>query len=67
MLPTRAEFSPTHIPLRVPHFILSEVHHDPLRIRYRLVGTRITEVEGCDMTGLWIESDAPPEDLEDWY
>ena len=35
--------------------------------RYRLVGTRIAEIEGQDMTGKWIDQDALPCDLEEWY
>ncbi len=67
LMPSRADFSPMDVPRLLPYIILSEVFYDPLRIRYRLVGTRIAEIEGQELTGMWIDQDALPDDLEDWY
>lgn len=66
-MPARADFNPIDVPSLLPYIMLSDVFYDPLRIRYRLVGTRISEIEGQDLTGKWIDEDAWPEDLEAWY
>lgn len=66
-LPARVDFDPAAVPRLLPHVILSEVHYDPLRVRYRLVGTRICEVKGSDLSGRWMEEDPWAFDLDDWY
>jgi hypothetical protein len=37
-------------PLR-PNILISDVEHDPCRIRYRLVGTRTREAAGFNIVG----------------
>ena len=39
---------------------LLEVHHDPLRFRYRLVGTDIVERLGHELTGKWLDEHPDP-------
>ena len=56
-VPLRANFDPATIPTLLPYMILSELHRDPLRVRYRLVGTRICEIDGWDKTGHWMDDE----------
>lgn len=50
-MPSRADIDPTEIPNLLPNIILVDVEHDPLRLRYRLVGTDIVRKSGFDPTG----------------
>lgn len=50
-MPSRADLDPVEIPRLLPHIILVDVLRDPLRFRYRLVGTDIVEKRGFDPTG----------------
>lgn len=51
--PSRADFDPLEIPTHLlPGILLIDVRHDPLRFRYRLVGTRDVKRRGMDPTGL---------------
>lgn len=56
-VPLRSAFDPTDIPKLLPYIYLTEIHHKPLRVRYRLVGTRICQVEGWDKTGHWMDEE----------
>ena len=45
---------------------MTEVFHDPLRLRYRLIGTYVTALAGRDATGRWLDHElygAGTEDL----
>lgn len=50
---TRADFEPTEVRDLLPYVVLVDIHHDPLRVFYRLVGTRIAEFYG-EFTGTWM-------------
>ena len=65
-VPLRADFDPAAIPTLLPYMTLSELYKDPLRVRYRLVGTRICEIDGWDKTGYWVE-DEPWKQYEDQW
>ncbi len=58
-LPGRQHFDPTAIPQLLPYLRLYDVHRDPLRFRYRLVGTEIVRILGRDTTGLWMHEAFP--------
>jgi hypothetical protein len=51
-MPARADIDPVEIPRLLPSVVLVDVGYDPVRLRYRLVGTREVEVRGYDPTGL---------------
>ena len=53
-LPLRAEFDPTDLRDLLPNILIVDVEHDPLRFRYRLVGTRIVEFNSQEFTGLYL-------------
>jgi hypothetical protein len=53
-MPSRADLDPLSLPQLLGNLILVDVLRDPtrsLRFRYRLIGTRLTERVGRDMTG----------------
>ena len=53
LLPGRQHFEPLDVPALLPSIWLIEVHRDPYRFRYRLVGSRIEDFAGERLTGLW--------------
>jgi hypothetical protein len=46
------------VPL-LPHMWMVEVYRDPLRFRYRLVGTHIVLSVGRELTGGWLDEVQP--------
>lgn len=50
---TRADFEPTEVREMLPYVVLVDIYDDPLRVYYRLVGTRIAEFYG-EFTGTWM-------------
>lgn len=53
----RADIDPLKMPKLLPHVVLTEVHQKPLRFRYRLIGTWVTEMSGRDVTGRWLDEE----------
>jgi PAS domain len=58
-LPGRQHVDPLAIPDLLPNLWLLDVERDPFRLRYRLVGTRITELSGRELTGLFLDEAHP--------
>jgi hypothetical protein len=59
--PGRQDFEPTAVPDLLPHLWLVDVHRDPLRFKYRLIGTKViaTMEGGKDFTGYWLDEAHP--------
>lgn len=56
-LPSRADIDPLEFPWILGDLSLVEVHRSggaPLRYRFRLVGSRVRERFGYDLTGTWL-------------
>jgi hypothetical protein len=53
--PTRADIDPSEIVPLLPHVGLVDVVRDPLRFRFRLVGTAIAAGYGRDITGSFLD------------
>lgn len=53
-VPLRAELDPTELRDLLPNLIIIEVERQPMRFRYRLVGTRVVEFNKLDFTGLYL-------------
>ncbi len=51
-LPGRQHFDPLDIPQLLPNIWMIDVKQEPLRFRFRLVGTEIVKFTGRDSTGL---------------
>lgn len=54
VVPRRADFDPNHLRELLSNIVVMEVERDPLRFRYRLVGTRVVEFNNLDFTGLYL-------------
>lgn len=58
LFPARASIDPADIKRCLPRTILTDVFRDPLRFRYRLVGTGATTMLGRgELAGRWIDRD----------
>jgi hypothetical protein len=53
--PPRAAIDPTEIPRLLPYVVIAEIEADPMRIRYRLVGTQAVEATGWDFTNRYLD------------
>lgn len=54
-MPRRSDLDPTDIPHLLRNVVLVDVDHEPLRLRFRLIGTHITEAVKRDMTGRYFD------------
>ncbi len=54
-MPARADLTPFDLKAHLGNVILVDVERDPLRFRYRLVGTNITRIVKRDVTGRYFE------------
>ncbi len=54
-LPSRESFDPVAIRALLPHIIMLDVHREPLRFRFRLVGTLMAGWLRSDPTGRWVD------------
>jgi hypothetical protein len=39
----------------LPNIVLVEVQRDPLRFRYRLLGSRVDSINGKNLSGQWLD------------
>lgn len=54
-VPDRAGLQPSDFKGLLPYLLISDVEHEPFRIRYRLVGTKVVEATGLDITGRYLD------------
>lgn len=65
-VPDRAEFDPENFKDLLPNILICDVEDSPFRIRYRLVGTRIAEATGFNITGRYLDELLPTEPEAPW-
>lgn len=53
--PSRADIDPVDIPALLPHIGLIDVEDDATHFRFRLLGTRINEMFGANLTGMYLD------------
>lgn len=53
--PDKSFIDPFRLRFMIGSIVLLEVHENPLRFRYRLVGTDIVDRVGVELTGKWLE------------
>jgi hypothetical protein len=53
-MPARRDMDPVDMSYVLGYILLVEVHHEPLRFRYRLVGTLTPRRQNIDLTGMWV-------------
>jgi len=56
MMPARRDLDPSEIVKLLPHIYMVDVERDPLRFRYRLIGTAICAFLGRDYTGRSVDA-----------
>ena len=54
-MPSRGDLHPGHIPKLLPLVSLIDVERAPARYRFRLVGTRLFDIYGRDLTGAYVD------------
>lgn len=54
-MPSRRDLDPVDIPKLLPSILLLDVEADTGRLRFRLVGTRISDIYGRDYTGQYLD------------
>lgn len=52
--PTRAEIDPLAFRRWLPYLSIMELHDNPFRVRYRLIGTEVARFSGEDFSGKWL-------------
>jgi hypothetical protein len=65
-LPDRASFDPTEHKELVKNLMICDLEPEPFRIRYRLVGTKITAITGFEFTGRYLDEILGPAATEPW-
>jgi hypothetical protein len=50
-----AALDPLHIPALLPWVWLLDVYRNPLRFKFRLIGTEHARISGRDVTGRWLD------------
>ncbi|MDF1721892.1 MAG: PAS domain-containing protein [Minwuia sp.] len=65
--PARADLDPADLVPYLGNISMIDVEYDPFRLRYRLVGTRITTMMRRDATGHYYDELYPPELMESIY
>ena len=63
-MPPRAAIKPEEIGGALGRVNLIEVTHEPLRFRFRLIGTHVVQSFGLDVTGLTVDELSPPDYAE---
>jgi hypothetical protein len=54
-IPDRSQVDPLELTALLPNVLISEVERNPFRIKYRLVGTLVSEVTGMNITGCYLD------------
>lgn len=52
--PAKRDIDPAAIKSALPYLMIAEMHRDPVRVFYRLVGTAVAHFTGEDFTGKWL-------------
>lgn len=54
-MPRRDEIDPVDLAPWLPYVSMMEVHYDPFRVRYRVVGTEVARIVGEDFSNRWLD------------
>jgi len=64
ILPRRGDIAPGQIRDPLPNIMIADVEREPLRFRYRLVGTRVVEYDGVEFSGRYLGEIGWPEEQD---
>jgi hypothetical protein len=65
-MPARRDIDPAEIKALLPHVIIADLFDAPLRVRYRLAGTRVCESFGFNIAGCWLHELDVTSDVAFW-
>ncbi len=65
-VPDRSEVDPAELKALLPNILIAEVEHEPFRIKYRLSGTKVTEITGLDISGHYLDELLSAEPDQPW-
>lgn len=65
LMPSREDVDPAALRDVLPHIFMTDVEREPLRFRYRLIGTYVTAISGRDITGRYADEKIFPQSLDD--
>jgi hypothetical protein len=54
-MPRRDELDPVDLVPWLPYLSTMELHYDPFRVRYRVVGTEVARIVGEDFSNRWLD------------
>jgi hypothetical protein len=54
-MPRRDEIDPVDLARWLPYISIMELHYDPFRVRYRVVGTEVARIIGEDFSYRWLD------------
>ena len=54
-MPRRDEIDPLNFVSLLSYISIVELHYDPFRVRYRLVGTEVARIVGEDFSNRWLD------------
>jgi len=64
-MPRRDEVDPVDLARWLPYISIMELHYEPFRVRYRVVGTEVARINGEDFSNRWLEETGwPPSAIE---
>lgn len=64
-MPRRDEIDPVNLARWLPYISIMELHYDPFRVRYRVVGTEVARISAEDFSNRWLdETGWSPEAIE---
>jgi len=64
-MPRRDEVDPVNLVRWLPYLSIMELHYEPFRVRYRVVGTEVARITGEDFSNRWLdETGWGPEAIE---
>ena len=55
VMPRRGELDPVNLVPWLPYLSTMELHYDPFRVRYRVVGTEVARIVGEDFSNRWLD------------
>ncbi|TXH39179.1 MAG: PAS domain-containing protein [Rhodospirillaceae bacterium] len=54
-VPDRCDIDPAELTSLLPYLLIAEAEAQPFRILYRLVGTKVVDMNGAEFTGLYLD------------
>jgi hypothetical protein len=65
-LPRRQDIEPADLKPLLPYMMVVDVIGEPMRVRYRLVGTKVAVATGLDFTGRFLDELIPDGEEKPW-